>query len=139
MMHEWTVPAVRGPNGRLDLPATLAAFERHFADTCGHRPRETVEVVNLRVRAIGRSAPPASIRAERSGLDDARPASREVWFLHGAGPLASAVLQRAALATGTRVAGPAVIEQHEATTLVPPGWSATVDTHGNLLIEPDGR
>ena len=32
-------------------------------------------------------------------------------------------------------AGPAIVEQFDATTVVPPGWHAFVDRHGNLILE----
>jgi N-methylhydantoinase A len=35
----------------------------------------------------------------------------------------------------TRRAGPLIVEEYDATTLVPPGWSVRRDTHDNLLIE----
>ena len=37
--------------------------------------------------------------------------------------------------TGAVLSGPAVVEQPETTTVVLPGWTATVDDHGNLIIE----
>jgi N-methylhydantoinase A len=39
------------------------------------------------------------------------------------------------LQAGQRVVGPAIIEQYDATTLLPPGWQATVDRFANLLLE----
>jgi len=46
----------------------------------------------------------------------------------------SVVVQRAALDVGTRIAGPAVIEQYDSATLLPPGWEATVDDGFNLRL-----
>jgi N-methylhydantoinase A len=48
--------------------------------------------------------------------------------------LAAAVWRRDALLAGNVVAGPAVIEQMDTTTLVPPGLAARVDPTGNLII-----
>jgi N-methylhydantoinase A len=45
------------------------------------------------------------------------------------------VYDRAALGTGAVLSGPAVVEQPETTTVILPGWAATVDDHGNLIIE----
>ena len=35
-------------------------------------------------------------------------------------------------------AGPAIIEQIDATTIVPPGWTATCDPYDNLIVERNG-
>ena len=45
------------------------------------------------------------------------------------------MFDRADLAIGTRLAGPAVIDEMSATTLVPPGCAISVDRSGNLLME----
>ena len=52
-----------------------------------------------------------------------------------AGWIATPVFDRADLAIGTRLAGPAVIDEMSATTLVPPGCAISVDRSGNLLME----
>ena len=43
------------------------------------------------------------------------------------------------IASGSRsaliFAGPAIVEQFDATTVVPPGWQASVDRYGNLILE----
>ncbi|MGE5722883.1 MAG: hydantoinase B/oxoprolinase family protein, partial [Sphingomonadales bacterium] len=52
----------------------------------------------------------------------------------GTAPLGEPVLQRSALAPGTRIAGPVLIVDPSATTVVEPGWSAEVDRIGNLIL-----
>src|SRR5262249_56264498 len=42
--------------------------------------------------------------------------------------------ERARLDIGATVAGAAVVEQFDATTLIPPGWSAQVDGYANLIL-----
>ena len=59
---------------------------------------------------------------------------RDVYF-DGRAATDSMVLQRAALATGATFMGPAIVEQFDATTLVPPSWRASVDRNGSLLLE----
>jgi N-methylhydantoinase A len=59
------------------------------------------------------------------------PASRPVWFAE-TGFVETPVLHRDAI--GQAVAGPAIIEQMDTTTVVPPGWTAHVDIAGNLLL-----
>ena len=61
------------------------------------------------------------------------PESAAVW-LDGA-RRETRLIDRAGLAPGDRVDGPAVVTQLDSTTLVAPGWRAAVDDHGNLLLE----
>ena len=53
--------------------------------------------------------------------------------------LDAAVYTRAAFGAGDKVSGPAIIEQPDSTTGLPPGAAATVDTYLNLIITPNGR
>ena len=62
------------------------------------------------------------------------PATTRAWF-DGAWHH-TPVLDRAALVSGTVVAGPALVTDDGATTIIIPGWHATVLKHGELLLEP---
>jgi N-methylhydantoinase A len=69
----------------------------------------------------------------RGGRARPRAARRPVHF-PGAGWADCACLERERLGVGAVVTGPAVVEQLDATTVVPPGQRATVDRVGNLVI-----
>ena len=73
-------------------------------------------------------------RAEHKRTAAAPLSHRDVWF-DGA-PTHTAFYDRAALSTGATLIGPAVITQMDSTTIVPPGWRATVDAWSNLVLEP---
>jgi N-methylhydantoinase A/oxoprolinase/acetone carboxylase beta subunit len=45
------------------------------------------------------------------------------------------IYERRALATGQNLAGPALIEERETTTVILPGWTARIDTTGCIIIE----
>src|SRR6266581_5799451 len=60
--------------------------------------------------------------------------TREVWFAEIGGWRNTSVLDRAKLLSGNVIGGPAIVEEHDASTLVHPGWEATVDQHGNLVV-----
>ena len=49
------------------------------------------------------------------------------------------ILRRESLAPGRTLAGPAVIEQLDTTTVLPPGFRATADDAGNLIIDVPAR
>ena len=63
-----------------------------------------------------------------------RAASRPVYFAEAGGFVDCAVLNRYRLPAGALIPGPAVVEEFDSTTVVHPGYQATVDQYGNLLI-----
>jgi N-methylhydantoinase A len=130
--YELTVPMAGGSITRAGLDALGRAFHEQHRRTYGHaNPAEPVQLVNLRVTALGRLArPPLRLRAR--GRAAARPA-REVWFAE-TGMVRCPVLWRDGLAAEARIEGPAIVEAMDSTTVVPPGWIATVDGAGYLRL-----
>jgi N-methylhydantoinase A len=61
-----------------------------------------------------------------------------VYFTERGGYADTPVYDRYGLGAGEVVAGPAVVEELDSTTVVHPGYRATVDRYGNLLIEAAG-
>ncbi|HEX8755679.1 MAG TPA: hydantoinase B/oxoprolinase family protein, partial [Steroidobacteraceae bacterium] len=84
----------------------------------------------------GRPPGPRILRG-RSSLCDSPPppvrAKRAIWF--GADQVQTPIHSRDDLRTGHAIAGPAIIIEASATTVVEPGWRAAVDGLGNLLLE----
>jgi N-methylhydantoinase A len=127
---ELTVP---WPDRDLSVGALVGRFhERHRRLYTYALPDAAVEIVTLRVIASGRvqrfTLPPLG-RAPAG----ARTGRRPVYF-PGAGWRDCPCLPREALAVGAVVRGPAVVEQLDATTVVPPGQRATVDRVGTLVV-----
>jgi N-methylhydantoinase A len=121
------VPAAAGLRQRF-----LAAHEAAYGYCNPHDP---VEIVNFRLTARGRlHRAPAPEPVARTTAAPAPIEAREVCFDPDAA-VPTPVYERASLAPGQRLAGPAVIEQLDATTLIFPGARATVDAARNLLIE----
>jgi len=93
-----------------------------------------VEIVNARVTGHGSIRRHEIKRFPRRGeAEEARKGHRPIYF-QGAGFVPSAVHDRAKLRHGAAFEGPAVVEQWDSTTLVPPGARATVDEYLNLVI-----
>ena len=120
-----------------DDDAQLVDFVAAFADA--HRreygydiPGRAIEVVNCRLKAVGLIDRPALHFVGSTDIPQAM-ATRQVHF--DAGWIATPIFDRADLAIGTRLSGPAVIDEMSATTLVPPGSVLSVDRCGNLLLE----
>jgi N-methylhydantoinase A len=131
-----------GQGGELAVawPGTLdtarAAFAEAHRRLNGFVLESTVELVTLRVEAEGLVAVPPR-PGSPVGTGARAMAREEVWF--GEGEAVSAgVYERSALGMGDRIAGPAVVTQLDATTLVPPGWAAEVAASGALLVTRTG-
>ncbi|MEQ8659588.1 MAG: hydantoinase/oxoprolinase family protein, partial [Gammaproteobacteria bacterium] len=141
MTHASTVDWVAQATPAASVAATLARFHAEFAQATGRswRDREAVEVVGLRASGAGRRAPPPSPRRVVTRGACTPVATRAVTFVGAADARAARVYGRDALAEGALIAGPAVIEQYEATCLVPPGWQARVDARHNLVLTPHDR
>lgn len=134
---ELTVPV---PDGELDAAAitTLeASFAQEHERTYGHRagPDEPVELVNIQVVGQGlseRSRVPERLLAHAQEEADALP-PRQAYFGPDVGWLQTPVLRRRDLAVARQ--GPCVVEEYDATCVVPPNASAVLDTYGNIVIE----
>ncbi len=94
-------------------------------------PDRRVEVVTARLTA--RASRPAPPPERAPAARPARRRDRSVWFAP-TGFVDTVVHARDGLATGDVIGGPAIIEQMDTTTVVPPGWRATVDTTWNLVL-----
>jgi N-methylhydantoinase A len=69
-----------------------------------------------------------AVRAESTAAAGSRSVWRDgAWQAH-------AVLQRGGLAEGASVDGPCLIEQEDATTLIPDGWSGIVSAAGTIVL-----
>ncbi|HUZ74436.1 MAG TPA: hydantoinase/oxoprolinase family protein [Stellaceae bacterium] len=102
-------------------------------------PHEDAEIVTFRLQAeiaVPRLELAPVPRGAGTGTGaQARKGERPVFDVDADRFFVSSVYDRALLAAGDRVAGPAVIEQFDATTLVLAGQAATVDPYGILVIE----
>jgi N-methylhydantoinase A len=102
----------------------------------GYRGEQDVELVNLRVQAIGMVHRP-SLREEapRNGGGPVQPRERRsVYF---GGWVDTPIYDRAALAVEARLSGPAIVEEFGSTTVVFPGWTARVDAYRNLVMDKE--
>ncbi len=117
------------------LSLVRARFDEQHALAHGHAARERgVEVVSyrLRVRVVVPKYQPFEETARALGTPAIK-ATRRVHFDTCA--VEAAVYERDALDVGTALNGPAVVEQFDATTAIPPGWSGRVDPMRNLIVE----
>lgn len=129
-----------GQSYELVVPATgdpRQTFHRLHRERYGHAdPQRTVEVVSLRLRAIGLTERPSQVAVVR--LRRAVPKSVSTAPVRlgrfGNQPQRLPVFDRSSLFPGATISNPAIIVEYGSTTLLPPGWELTVDGHGNMIL-----
>ena len=125
--------------GPCDAPATTAGWEARF-EAAYHAlygkvdDDNPVELASIRVHVS--QHPPALEIARPAAAADARPkAMRDVHVTAGAGMERVPVFERAELRIGQEIAGPAIIEERESTTVIGPGDRLRVDPLGCLVVD----
>jgi N-methylhydantoinase A len=134
--YELNVPV---PAGRLDADALARVrgrFDEIYAARYGFaNPGEAVEIVTWKLSAIaGTPSLPLAKTPPRSG-EGTRKGVRRAYFPEVPGYLECPVYDRYALPSGTTLTGPAIVEERESTTVLPPGVQATVDEYSSLLVD----
>jgi N-methylhydantoinase A len=122
-----------------DTGRLRSIFDRLHDRRYGHQAvNEPVEVVNLRLTAIGRrkrSQLPAIRNAEVGDIAAPEPAQRrEIVLADPARPVMCGVYERDALSAGQVIAGPATVTEYASTTLLCDGDVLTVAASGELVI-----
>jgi N-methylhydantoinase A len=97
-----------------------------------------VQLVNLRVTAVGHLPSPESAESQGSQHAPQAASSRPVTFRRGDAARETPVYRREQLRPGARFDGPAIVEQNDTTTVVWPGFTAAVEPHGNIVIQAGG-
>jgi N-methylhydantoinase A len=131
---ELTIPL---PGAQIPTGAIAEIFAREHERTYGHRADgDPVHIVNVRIvartpRDISLSA---SLRGASSPGGRFGGGNRRAYFGADHGMLATSILDRVDLASGEPRPGPLLIDEYDATTLVPPGCSARLDGFDNIVI-----
>jgi N-methylhydantoinase A len=140
--HELSIPLARVLVH--DLSGLERAFHAAHLARYGHAaPGEPVEAVTLRLNAVGRLDHPRETVVPR-GAPDRRPdgaalrGTRHVLLPAAPDRIPVEVWQRDRLRAGDRLAGPCIVEQLDATTLVLAGMRAVVGRRGDLRIREAG-
>ncbi len=127
------------PGGAIDARFLADLAERFGVEherVYGHRagPEEPVELYSIQVVGQGldeRGGVPAHLRSTRA--EPAKEPARRAYFGAKLGWIETPVLRRSDLAKA--IVGPAIIEEYDATTLVPPEARARLDDDGSIVIE----
>ena len=132
---------VESPRGQInDLKEITETFMSDMKTAYGYNlppGYAPVEIVNLRVVAKGELPKPDLKEIAHKGvLADALKGRRKVWF-RDHDFIDCQIYERGRLPAGATFDGPAIVEQPDTTTVMPPGTHCTVDKWGNLVIKVD--
>ena len=138
--YELTIPVHGGPIGPTIVEDIIESFGDEHQRTYGHRAEDDpVDLVNLRV--IGSAFPrgpqtisPSIAITGHSGAIATDGLARTVYFGAAHGQLEATVINRKSLLRQHQD-GPLIIEEYDSTTVVPPGWTSTLDEMGNILMQ----
>jgi N-methylhydantoinase A len=138
--YELVVPVPDGPIDSSMVAHLEEAFGKEHEKTYGHRagPDEPVELVSIQVVGQGlRTGGGVPERVKPSRAEPAPPPPRLAYFGpdddgRAVGWIETPVLRRSDLTTARR--GPLIIEEYDATCVVPPGAAASLDAGGNIVI-----
>ena len=130
------------PRGEIDQPMVdglVDAFLARHAEEFGYSvglELTSVEFVNARLTALG-PAPVGELVPDKRSSDAAEALvdRREVHFAEADGWIETDVYDRSRLFSGATLDGPAIVQEADSTTVVPPGGHVQVDEYRNLIID----
>ncbi len=134
-LHEIEVP---WPAGNIS-DGMLNEINQRFAEAYTARYTSLyagaeIQMISFRVRCAGPKPDLILDGAKSDGIAGvALKGERTAWF--GGAAHKASVYDRYLLGVGSTIDGPAIIEEHEATTIVPPGDCADIDAVGNIRIK----
>ncbi len=122
---------VRLPDALPDTAALEELFHQAHEKIYSFRDTDSrVEITTERLRVVG-TIPPIELPELTGHGASGKAAVRRIYLEDG--PHEAAVWQRDQLAMGQEIAGPAIVEQEDTTTVILPGWTARVDRIGNII------
>ncbi len=136
---QWRQLSVKVPKPITTLDDALAVFHaEHERQFSWSNPDQVVEIYGLRVTAIGK-VPMPSIQTGTAGEGAPEPKEVRSVFSESEGDFVETpVYRRRDLAAGTELAGPAIVEQLDTTTVIPVGVGARVDEYLNIIMDISG-
>jgi N-methylhydantoinase A len=138
---ELTVPLTDGGLDRAAIDALSEAFGQEHLRTYGHcgSAHAPVDLINIRIIAKGvaeQPRVPSDDQLRRLGRQPRGVVTRgsRLAYFGNLGRIETPVIDRASLSEGTHI-GPLIVEEYDATTVIPPGCSAALDDWGNIVIQ----
>lgn len=134
---QWRSLSVSAPSKIEKVSELVEAFHaEHEREFNFRRDEAPVAIFRIAIKAIG-TVPKAEMPKSDVNPHTPEPiGQRDVWFDGTAHK--AALYQREELSAGAIFKGPAIVDQFDSTTVVPPGMTAKVDAYMNILIETKG-
>ena len=142
--HEVSVPVPLDVLRSGDLAVIAPSFHAEHNRMYGYSLEEQgtpIELINVRLRALGVTEKPASVAEAYAGEDpeSARKGHRDV-YLPDSGEVALVpVYDGHATRHGNRIAGPAIVEQVNTTLFLSPSFDCRCDSRGSFVVYSKGR
>jgi N-methylhydantoinase A/oxoprolinase/acetone carboxylase beta subunit len=122
-----------------NLEASLQAFhETHERLYSYHQPHRPIEIVCLRVKAVGATEKLTIPSYKDEGRKPDKAILKDQTLTYEGREHASRVYDRSRLKAGNRISGPCLIIDYESSTLLPPGYTCRVDPFLNLILLKTG-
>ena len=134
---ELTIPLSTNTDMSAELFAQVLTLfhEAHERAYGFNAPGEPVELVNLRLTAVGKIGKPQLHELPIDGAHGtAEKGRRQVYFAESDGFVDCPIYDRYRLRAGELLSGPTIVEEFDSTTVIHPGYVARVDRFGNMLI-----
>jgi N-methylhydantoinase A len=137
--HTLTIPITLEVDGGVELGRVFADFHARHQQEFGHsNPSGALEVVNLRMNAIGRVEKPTFTKISHKSRAAPQPVRwREMLLVRGAAPQRCPVFLRDDLSPGDSIAGPAAVSQSDTTVIILPGQIGLIDDYGVISIRSE--
>ena len=142
--YELRSDAPKGPVDADYLEAIRVGFDAaHLRQYGKDFPKKPIQIVNIRIQGRGQTVPLQAttfVTADTPDADVAKTGSRIVNYLKDGElvELQTPCYDRTKLRPGHHLNGPAIIDQMDSTTIIPPGFSGQVDDSGNIVLKPNG-
>lgn len=132
---ELTVPVPARTLKPQDMETIKATFHKAHLAQYGHaNPQESIEIVNLRLKAIGAADKP-SFPKLKGKMAKPKPLGRWQVFFQGIGWTQCPYFEREAIRYPATLRGPAILAGKESTAVLFPHHVATADAFGHLIVE----
>jgi N-methylhydantoinase A len=140
-VHECTVDIGTFPVNAKTIEKVKEAFHRRHEELYTYSERHNaVEVVNIESTLYGRiDKPKAPKLAKGATAAKALKAHRKAVFDASGKATRTPIYDGSKLGVGSRVAGPAIIEEVTTTIVIEPGWTARLDQSGSYVITAGKR
>ncbi len=135
---QWRSLVVPVGNGPDFLDAAVEAFhERHEREFAFRNDEAPVEIYEVQVKAVGKVNKPSFVPVTKQDTDAGEPVEVRPVYFDGEW-IETPVYDRDSIPAGAQFEGPAIINQLDATTVVPPNTRAEIDEWLNIRIHLEG-